>query len=142
MAKRIADNELERVRAAMSAGRKIEAIKLYRQASGAGLADAKRFVEALAAGREEADATVTEMSDDQIARIETAIFAGEKIKAIKIYREANGTGLRESKEFIDALEAELRQIEPERFTVPQAKGCGVAVICLLGLLAIVISAVV
>ena len=46
----VSQDSIERVQAAISSGNKIEAIKLYREASGAGLADAKRFVEDLEAG--------------------------------------------------------------------------------------------
>jgi ribosomal protein L7/L12 len=33
-----------------------------------------------------------------------ALRAGEKIKAIKIYRQATGAGLRESKEFVEGVQ--------------------------------------
>lgn len=41
------DDDLARVRNELRAGRMIEAIKIYRQATGCGLAEAKRAVEAL-----------------------------------------------------------------------------------------------
>ncbi len=64
------------------------------------------------------------LSDEQIAAIREALFRGNKILAIKLYREASGFGLAESKEFIDALEVRLRQEEPEQFgRVPDRAGC-------------------
>jgi ribosomal protein L7/L12 len=42
-------------------------------------------------------------------RIKTALQAGGKLEAIKIYREETGLGLKESKDAIDSLEAELRR---------------------------------
>ena len=72
------------------------------------------------------------ISDDDIAEIQASIFAGRKIEAIKKYREATGEGLRESKEFVEAVERELRQESPEKFTAPAGgKGCGTAVFCVL-----------
>jgi hypothetical protein len=52
-----------------------------------------------------------------------------------------GLSLKEAKDFIDALEAELRLTEPERFAAPQAKGCGTAVFYLLTILGILLVAV-
>ena len=39
--------EVQEIADALASGRKIEAIKMYREATGAGLAEAKAFVEAL-----------------------------------------------------------------------------------------------
>lgn len=61
---------------------------------------------------------------DIAQKIAESIFAGRKIEAIKYHREITGGSLKESKGFIDALEAELRAKEPERFTVaPAGNGC-------------------
>jgi hypothetical protein len=64
------------------------------------------------------------LSDDDVERIRTAVFGGRKIEAIKLYREATGAGLKEAKDFIEELEAELRRAAPEQFTAPPGgKGC-------------------
>ena len=49
-------------------------------------------------------------------RITGHVFSGNKIAAIKLYREHTGEGLKESKDFVESLEAELRAREPYRFT--------------------------
>jgi len=78
------------------------------------------------------------LPDGVVQQIRDALFAGQKIGAIKLYREATGLGLKEAKDFIDALEAKLRAAEPERFTGdPGGKGCGLAVVC-FGLLAVLV----
>lgn len=142
MATPISKDDRDNIGAAIAAGNKIEAIKLYRAASGAGLADAKKFVEALEAGRP-IDAPAGEsVSNDDIDQIQAALFAGEKIGAIRLYRAATGEGLKESKDFIDALEDELRRTEPARFTAPAAKGCGMAALALLLLIALLTGFVV
>jgi hypothetical protein len=75
------------------------------------------------------------ISDADAEQIKLSIFAGRKIEAIKKCRELTGQGLKDSKEFVEAVERELRQESPERFTAPAGgKGCGTAVLCLLVLL--------
>ena len=54
-----------------------------------------------------------------------AIYGGRKIEAIKLVREAAGCGLKEAKEFVEKLAAELYAKEPQKFAAaPSAKsGC-------------------
>lgn len=40
--------------------------------------------------------------------IHEALLRGNKIEAIKIYREQTGIGLKEAKDYIDALERQMR----------------------------------
>jgi hypothetical protein len=42
-----------------------------------------------------------ELSSEAVGRVEAALAKGNKIEAIKIYREATGLGLKESKEAIE-----------------------------------------
>jgi hypothetical protein len=74
----------------------------------------------------------------QAEAIRQAIFAGEKIQAIKLYREQTKVGLAEAKAAVEKLEAELRAAQPGSFTKPAAKsgGCAMTVVVLaLGILA-------
>ncbi len=136
----ISNDDLARVRAAAAAGNTIEAIKLYRAATGTGLAEAKKCVESLMAGRAiNVASPVDAVSTDDIDAIEAAVFAGQKIPAIRLYREATGQGLKESKDFVDALEAELRRTDPTKFTAPEGKGCGVTVGTILILCALLVG---
>lgn len=64
-----------------------------------------------------------ELDEASREAIRRAIFAGQKIAAIKHYREATGLGLKESKDFVEALETELRAAAPEQFTAPRGSGC-------------------
>lgn len=73
-----------------------------------------------------------QIPDENAAEIEAAIFAGHKIAAIKAYRERTGKGLKEAKDFVEALELELHRTSPEKFGAPTAgKGCGGASIKVL-----------
>ena len=57
-------------------------------------------------------------------QITNTIISGRKIQAIKVYRDHSGQSLKDAKEFVEALEAELREKEPEKFTTaPGGKGC-------------------
>jgi len=92
----------QQVRVLLDQQQKIEAIKLYRQASGAGLADAKRAVEALPAGQPLSvpDTTIPEgLEGDLLQRL----GAGKKIDAIKLYRQHTGAGLKQAKQAVEAL---------------------------------------
>ena len=74
------------------------------------------------------------LSDEAMTSLTDALLDGRKIEAIKLYREATGLGLKESKDEIEALEASLRAQFPDKFkTVPKGKGCfGGATILVFG----------
>jgi hypothetical protein len=61
--------------------------------------------------------------DDLPIRVREAIFAGNKIEAIKLHREQTGLGLKESKEAVEKMEAELRISSPTQFSKSPGKGC-------------------
>ena len=66
----------------------------------------------------------TQPTPEEIDEITEAIAQGRKIEAIKLYRKARGGGLKEAKEFIEALTASLRLQDPERFAkVTTRSGC-------------------
>lgn len=101
LAKRIADLLL--------VGKKIEAIKLLREATGMGLAEARDAVEAAERGaplpphsslaRQVAPAPVR--SGELPADVRAAASAGDRIGAIKLLREHTGLGLKEAKDLLD-----------------------------------------
>jgi hypothetical protein len=65
-----------------------------------------------------------ELSDDDRAAINEALFAGRKIAAIKTCREATGSSLKDAKDAVEAIETVLRAKSPERFRPSGAKrGC-------------------
>ncbi len=82
------------------------------------------------------------ISEQQEQAIYQAIFEGRKIEAIKLHRQATGEGLKESKDFIEVLERQLRLESPAKFTAPERKkGCGTTVLALgLALAAVVMAA--
>jgi hypothetical protein len=71
---------------------------------------------------------MTPIPEDKSARIREALFRGQKIEAIKLYRQAADAGLAEAKTAVEKLEAELRVASPEKFVAAPGKGClGIAV---------------
>lgn len=70
----------------------------------------------------------------QLEQVKNLVFAGKKIEAIKLHREATGLGLKESKEAIEQLETELRRTEEHRFVKGAARsGCLSLLLLCLGL---------
>lgn len=102
------------IRRLLSEGRKIEAIRRYREQTGADLAAAKAAVEALQ--RDEPPAPPAEDSPDA-AEIVALLQGGKKIEAIKLYRQRTGVGLKEAKDAVEALAAD------RRIVVPSGSGC-------------------
>jgi hypothetical protein len=62
-------------------------------------------------------------ADHSLAPIADALFRGNKIEAIKLYRERHGGGLKEAKDAVEELEARLRETSPERFAAAPRAGC-------------------
>ncbi len=75
-------------------------------------------------------------TEEQNQEIANALSGGRKIEAIKIYRAATGKGLKEAKEFVDALIPKLIEQDPEKYKAlsrPQGAGCASALIVCIGL---------
>ena len=63
---------------------------------------------------------------DMVEAITDALESGQKIQAIKIYRDATGKGLKEAKEFVEQLIPSLIEKDPDRFAALNPKGAGCA----------------
>lgn len=66
--------------------------------------------------------SIEDLPDEEMNQVLDAIYAGQKILAVKIYKEARNTGLAEAKQFIEQLTDELKQQHPERFSQSKS-GC-------------------
>lgn len=103
----LTDTVRARVSREISAGHKINAIKIYREATGAPLADAKRAVDAWfvpgpGPGVRDAAASFTEgrLTDEARARISELILAGRREDAMSLYAEATGASGSEAQAII------------------------------------------
>jgi ribosomal protein L7/L12 len=117
------ENEL---RSLVAAGHRIEAVKRYREQSGSGLKDAAEAVQALA--REQG---ISQRQSDSVEwDVLLLLERGQKVQAIKFYRQRTGSGLQESKAAVERIAAE-HNISP-----PGGAGClsvfALAVVSLLG----------
>ena len=88
------------IEAAWRRGHKVEAIKLLRDATGWGLAEAKHALEAALdqAGAAPHPATLTNLP----AAINAALANGDKLAAVKLLKDATGIGLKEAKDRIES----------------------------------------
>jgi len=59
--------------------------------------------------------------------IEKCIANGQKIEAIKLYREATSQGLKESKDFIDGAFEQFKKENPH-LIFPKKSGCGTTIL--------------
>ena len=125
------DDEVDNsIRALLNEGKKIEAIKLYRHHTGAGLAEAKDAVELIE--RSEPLPDSKPVTDDLEKQILELMAGGQKIAAIKLHRERTHVGLKEAKDAVEALASR------HGITVPNRSGCfGVLLVLVLGALMVV-----
>jgi len=98
---------LDDIKAEIAAGNMITAIKLYREATGTGLAEAKQAVELIAAGKPPPSGAAPSLAADAMQEVSALIAAGRKIEAIRVYRKAVGVDLKDAKDAVDALEVKI-----------------------------------
>ncbi len=103
----LTDTVRAKVSREISAGHKLNAIKIYREATGAPLADAKRavdawFVPGRGPGVRDAAASYTDgrLTDEARARISELILAGRREDAMSLYAEATGASDSEARAII------------------------------------------
>jgi dipeptidyl aminopeptidase/acylaminoacyl peptidase/ribosomal protein L7/L12 len=111
----------------MRQGEKIQAVKLYREQTGIGLAEAKAAVEAIERG---SPVSACDSLDGNLEQQILHLMAqGRKIEAIKWHREHTNSGLKEAKDAVEELAA-------RRGIAPVKAGClGSALVLLSGMIA-------
>lgn len=68
---------------------------------------------------------------DKMNEIMDHLYAGQKIQAVKEYRDSRGVDLKTAKEFVEKLELELREKTPDRFSAKS--GCaGILIAAMAG----------
>ena len=108
----ISTNQEQQIRELISDGNKIAAIKLYRETTNLGLKESKDAVEAMERGKAvnfPAPAQVGELDPFLENRIKRLLSERKKIEAVKIYREAYNCGLKDAKDAVDIIQAEMRK---------------------------------
>lgn len=109
------------IRQLLDSGNKIQAVKVYREKTGAGLAEAKDAVEALAVGGSlDGDALSELVSVDDpelVDEVKELVAQGDPLLAVKLVRERTGRSLKESKELVDQIAVD------SGLTSPSGSGC-------------------
>ena len=111
----------DEVLALVREGRKIQAIKLYRERTGVGLREAKGAVEALQSGQPLPAPQAP--SGDLVQDTIECLRRDGKIQAIKLWRERTGQGLRESKESVEEI---VRSHNVQVNAASESSGCFIA----------------
>jgi ribosomal protein L7/L12 len=92
------------VRALLDDGqKKIAAVKLYKDQTGVGLAEAKQAVESMQAGA--GPPSPSDIGGDLEAELLRLLGRGDKLEAVKLYRDRKGTSLLEAKQAVESLAA-------------------------------------
>jgi len=118
------------VRAAMAAGNKVEAIRLLREHTGMGLADAKAAVEsgdlATRRGSNVHDYRLPAAAADALAQ-------GDKVEAIRLVRQALGVGLKEARDIVEAVRPNSTRPAPvDRRSSPKGIWIALALLAVVG----------
>jgi ribosomal protein L7/L12 len=120
----------DEIRELLQAGEKIAAIKRYREETGVGLAEATAAVEFLESGRS-MDKRVQPDDSEMTEQIVGLLGRGEKIEAIKLYRELLGGGLRGAKEAVERI--------GEQNGIPASTGSGCLGVVVIGIALVVLN---
>lgn len=149
----LSSDKLHEIRQLCEQGRKVDAIKVYRTATGLGLKESLDAVERLAAGLSMTPPPAPATSEperpgltpDKVAEIRGLCASGAKIPAIKLYRELTGAGLAEAKNAVEQIARNSDMPLPPSFTgakdssspVVTSSGCfGVLMFGTAGLIAL------
>lgn len=121
------------ISAAIAAGNKLDAVKIYQLATGSSLIDSKHAVEAMMKGKPYSPTCLGGGANQDL--ILDAIFHNKKLRAVKLYKEVSGASLMESRQFIETLTEQLRAESPGQFK-PARPGCVLIVLLVPALVAI------
>lgn len=112
----------DELRSLVTAGNRIEAVKQYREHMGCGLQAAFAAVDDLA--RQQG---ISQRETDSVEWDVTSLLeAGQKLQAIKFYRQRMGSSLEEAKQFVEQIGTEHR--------IPGAQGSGCFGVMVLAIL--------
>lgn len=75
---------------------------------------------------------MSDLDHDLREQILACLNQKQKLKAIKLYRDATGASLSESKRFVETLLEQLRQEDPESYPQAGTAGCTLSVFLLGG----------
>lgn len=80
-----------------------------------------------------------ELTPEQLTHVSNALYAGNKIEAIKLYRTATGKDLKDSKDAVEKLALELEALNPAMFAKQRRQSGSMATLVFWGALAAVVA---
>jgi ribosomal protein L7/L12 len=80
-----------------------------------------------------------ELAPEQLTHVSNALYAGNKIEAIKLYRTATGKDLKDSKDAVEKLAAELEAGNPAMFAKQRRQSSSMATLVFWGALAAAVA---
>lgn len=84
-----------------------------------------------------------ELTAEQLTTVSNAIYSGNKIEAIKLYRTATGKDLKDSKDAVEKLAVDLEARNPAMFARQRSQSGSLATLVFWGaIVAVIIYAVV
>lgn len=123
----------QQVRTLLGQGEKIAAVKLYKDQTGVGLAEAKEAVESMQAAA--GPPPPSDIGSDLEADLLRLLGRGDKLEAVKLYKDRMGVALIEAKQAVESLAA-------RHGLVPQRVGClGVVLAVVLAAVAVLLISV-
>lgn len=118
----------QQVRSLLDQGQKLEAVKLYKGETGASLREAKQAVEAMQVGA--GPPSPSDIGGDLEAELLRLLGRGDKLEAIKVYKDQKGVTLIAAKQAVELLAA-------RHGLVTQRAGClGVVLVVIMTAVAI------
>lgn len=123
---------MKELKALLAAGQKIEAIRIFREKTGVGLAEAKSAIEAIADGHSLSGPVVSRTEPEDLTELVLEACRISKIEAIKRVRARTGLGLKEAKDLVDRIAVE------NGLEAPREAGCFGALLMLTAVTALVV----
>jgi ribosomal protein L7/L12 len=80
-----------------------------------------------------------ELTPEQLTHVSNALYAGNKIEAIKLFRTATGKDLKDSKDAVEKLAVELEAQNPAMFAKQRRQSGSMATLVFWGGLAAVVA---
>jgi ribosomal protein L7/L12 len=92
----------------LAEGKKLEAVKCYKDRTGASLMVAKNAVEALQGGGSlpQFAGAASQASGDLSSELRRLLQQGKKLQAVKLYKDQTGASLMDAKKAVEALESD------------------------------------
>jgi ribosomal protein L7/L12 len=115
--------EQELYKALLKAGKKIEAIQIYRTDKKCSLEEAKTFLDNLE--KQISPAVASKIEDSMLTQM---LQNGKDLQAIKLYKQSSGCSLKEAKDYIDNLKRS-GNIYSIKTTKTKFEGCFIATVC-------------